>query len=186
MRFLSLFQHDSSKPLPRTGGSSGEDLMLALKQRARRRLVGAVVLVVATVITLPLIFDSGQKKGEARTPNIAHTQPILSAPSQAVVTQAQSLIETDQSTVRGVQRKTAQGDVSLQSGRALSTGANVRDMATTSLSDGEIVMQDTRVEGHKKEIGSASSVPLAVKFSIKAGAFASEERARNWVAKLKA
>ncbi|MFZ6817676.1 SPOR domain-containing protein [Undibacterium sp. Ji22W] len=46
--------------------NSSDDLALPEKKRARRRLIGAVALVLAAVIGLPMVFDSEPKQGTSK------------------------------------------------------------------------------------------------------------------------
>lgn len=59
-----------------TKNISEEELLL--RKRARRRLVGAIVLVVFSVIVLPIIFDEPKPENEQH--EIAVTIPLASCP----------------------------------------------------------------------------------------------------------
>jgi DedD protein len=181
----------------------GLDPELPQKQRARRRLIGAVVLVGAAVIVLPLVFD-------------AKPRPV----TDAVAVQIQ-----DQPVDRGA--KISGDEPKVASRRSAPRAAGPSGDQTQALDQGEEVVaandapvassaapaaapQNTQAPkpSSPKTIASltspAESKPAAKpaqqaqqsaapgndakdgKFILLIGAFASEDRARNWLGKLKA
>ncbi len=71
--------------------NSPDEIALPEKKRARRRLIGAVALVLAAIITLPMVFDSEPKPGSQKisieipskdTPLVS-TNPVRNANSPA-------------------------------------------------------------------------------------------------------
>jgi len=169
----------------------GLDPELPQKQRARRRLIGALVLVGAAVIVLPLVFD-------------AKPRPV----TDAVAVQIQ-----DQPVDRGAK---AHGDEpKVASRRSTSRAAGASGDPAQALDQGEEVVaaNDAPVPSAAasasntpaaKPTPPADAKPLAKpaqqtqqaatpsadakdgKFILLIGAFADEKRASNWLAKLKA
>lgn len=132
------------------------------KQRARRRLIGAVVLVVAAVIVLPIVFE---------------TKP-----------------------------RPVSEDVSVKVANGVSQKPRVEPRKADPLPPAPAARNDTAALDAGEEIVSAPQKPAATapadkpaqkaeakaearqgsgKYLILIGAFSSEERAKNWLAKLK-
>lgn len=185
----------------------GLDPELPQKQRARRRLIGAVVLVGAAVVVLPLVFD-------------AKPRPL----TDAVAVQIQ-----DQPVDRGAKASTDEPKVA--SRRSASRGTNATADQAQALDQGEEVVSgdEAPAAGAKAPVPAAAqntppakpTAPKTVasltppaepkpapkpiqpapqpaqqaaasntdanggKFILLIGAFASEDRARNWLGKLK-
>ncbi|WP_413708159.1 SPOR domain-containing protein [Ralstonia sp. Ralssp110] len=178
----------------------GLDPELPQKQRARRRLIGALVLVGAAVIVLPLVFD-------------AKPRPV----TDAVAVQIQ-----DQPVDRGAKASTDEPKVASRRS-ASRPAASSTDQAQALDQGEEVVASDdapseaqnppaaTKPTTPPKPVASltppAESKPTAKpaqpaaqptqqtaaastdanggKFILLIGAFASEDRARNWLGKLK-
>ena len=169
----------------------GLDPELPQKQRARRRLIGALVLVGAAVIVLPLVFD-------------AKPRPV----TDAVAVQIQ-----DQPVDRGA--KAAGNEPKVASRRATSRAAGASGDPAQALDQGEEIVAANDAPA-PNAAAPASSTPAAKptppaetkpaakpaqqtqqaatpspdakdgKFVLLIGAFADEKRASNWLAKLKA
>jgi DedD protein len=178
----------------------GLDPELPQKQRARRRLIGAVVLVGAAVIVLPVVFD-------------AKPRPV----TDAVAVQIQ-----DQPIDRGAKALT--GEPKVASRRSASRGTGASADQAQALDQGEEVVAGNDVPAATPNTPAAKpttpppktvasqtppteSKPAAKsaqsaaqpaqqaaapsidanggKFVLLIGAFASEDRARNWLGKLK-
>ncbi|NMV41700.1 SPOR domain-containing protein [Ralstonia insidiosa] len=178
----------------------GLDPELPQKQRARRRLIGAVVLVGAAVVVLPLVFD-------------AKPRPV----TDAVAVQIQ-----DQPIDRGAKASTDEPKVasrrsaprapgsSADQPQALDQGEEVVASADTPSPSSPAPAQNTPSAQPTPPKTVASLTPPADakpaakpaqpapqtaapsadasgnKFVLLIGAFASEDRARNWLSKLKA
>ena len=178
----------------------GLDPELPQKQRARRRLIGAVVLVGAAVVVLPLVFD-------------AKPRPV----TDAVAVQIQ-----DQPIDRGAKASTDEPKVasrrsaprapgsSADQPQALDQGEEVVASADTPSPNSPAPAQNTPSAqptppktvasltpsaDAKPAANPAQPAPQAAapsadasgnKFVLLIGAFASEDRARNWLSKLKA
>lgn len=187
-----------SRASRRDDDDDGLDPQLPQKQRARRRLIGAVVLVGAAVIVLPLVFD-------------AKPRPV----TDAVAVQIQ-----DQPVDRGANASSDEPKVASRRSRpratqdqaqALDQGEEVvasTDAPAPSTNAGAPQAQPDAKPTPPKTVASTTPVPEPKpaakppqqaqqaaapaadpkdgKFILLIGAFASEERAHNWLSKLKA
>ncbi|WER46905.1 SPOR domain-containing protein [Cupriavidus sp. WKF15] len=143
------------------------------KQRARRRLIGAVVLVVAAVIVLPIIFETKPRPvSEDVSVKVAGGQGTQKPKVEA--RKADPLPPAPQS-------QQARGDSAeaLDAGEELvSTPAKPAAVADKPAARAETRPAESKTADAKQQ-GSG-------KYLILIGAFSSEERAKNWLAKLKA
>src|SRR5690625_1806208 len=73
MGFFSRNSSKTSKQSKRTT-TSGQNEMAELRVRARRRLLGALILVLAAVIIVPQVFDSNPDQSYSETPQVVVAQ----------------------------------------------------------------------------------------------------------------
>ncbi len=152
---------------------SAADSEQRLRQRARWRLLGACILVAISVALLPALLDIAP-------------QPVT---SMADIKMRQQHTDTTASALIEVTPPSAASSISRSSVNALSANP-----AETALSQGEEV-----VSQHRMPLGTRDTLAMTnnnepglqtnqttTKFFLKAGVFASETRAYNWLAKLKA
>lgn len=172
------------------------DPTLPEKQRARRRLVGAIALVVAAVIVLPMVLDSHPKpvtddvqidipnrpSHQAAAANdedasdvqagVAHDEPPASepaaAPTPAVAAKAQA--KPDAKEAKKPQTAAAKAPSAAQPAQD-TAAASVRAPAATATADGD---------------ASSPASPPGARFALQLGAFRDDATARNWATKLKA
>ncbi|MDK3021202.1 SPOR domain-containing protein [Cupriavidus taiwanensis] len=135
------------------------------KQRARRRLIGAVVLMVAAVIVLPIVFETKPRPVSddvsvkvangvgAQKPRVEprKADPLPPAPA-------------------------ARNDAALDAGEEIVNAPKAAAPAADKPEPKPEAKAETR----------ADTKPGSGKYLILIGAFSSEERARGWLAKLKA
>lgn len=177
------------------------DPTLPEKQRARRRLVGAIALVVAAVIVLPMVLDSHPKpvtddvqidipnrpSHQAAAANdedasdvqagVAHDEPPASepaaAPTPAVAAKAQA--KPDAKEAKKPPTAAAKASSAAQKPAAQpaqdTAAASVRAPAATATADGD---------------ASSPASPPGARFALQLGAFRDDATARNWATKLKA
>lgn len=177
------------------------DPTLPEKQRARRRLVGAIALVVAAVIVLPMVLDSHPKpvtddvqidipnrpSHQAAAANdedasdvqagVAHDEPPASepaaAPTPAVAAKAQA--KPGAKEAKKPQTAAAKAPSAAQKPAAQpaqdTAAASVRAPAATATADGD---------------ASSPASPPGARFALQLGAFRDDATARNWATKLKA
>lgn len=139
------------------------------KQRARRRLIGAVVLVVAAVIVLPIVFETKPR-------------PVSEDVSVKVA-----------NGVTGGQGGSQKPRVEPRKADPLPPAPAARNDAAALDAGEEIVsapQKPTAAAAADKPPQKAEARPEAKqgsgKYLILIGAFSSEERAKDWLAKLKA
>lgn len=174
------------------------DPTLPEKQRARRRLVGAIALVVAAVIVLPMVLDSHPKpvtddvqidipnrpSHQAAAANdedasdvqagVAHDEPPASepaaAPTPAVAAKAQAKPDAKEA------KKPPTAAAKVPSAAQKPAAQPAQDTAAAS------------VRAPAATAGGASSPasPPGARFALQLGAFRDDATAGNWATKLKA
>lgn len=173
MGLFSLFSSRKSDDEPMGRASRGrrsavldDDMLdpdLPQKQRARRRLIGAVVLMLLAVIFLPLLFESQPKPVNEDVavlmpraePARARTAPAPARPAERDAPAAQGLDDGE-------------------------TVVPAPAMAQPS-------KRPASEEPAKADAPAKAEAPAkSGKYIILIGAFSSEERAKNWQAKLRA
>ncbi len=186
-----------SRAARRDDDDDGLDPELPQKQRARRRLIGAVVLVGAAVVLLPLVFD-------------AKPRPV----TDAVAVQIQ-----DQPVDRGTKASGDEPKVASRRSAPRATGSSADQAQALDQGEEVVAANDTPVASVPAQNAPAAkpTPPKTVanltppaepkpaakpaqpaqqaatpsadakdgKFVLLIGAFASEDRARNWLGKLK-
>ena len=150
-------------------------------QRARHRLIGAAVLVLVAIIVLPRVLDS---KPKTVSNDIAVTI-VSSLPAAAPPPSAEPKSEQAKpATTPALPAAAAPAPVApIASAPAKPLASSPADK-TMGLAAGEEVV----VAAKSNANGSASTnanPSASGKFVIQIGAFASEERANGWIAKLK-
>ena len=171
MGLFSLFSSRKSDDEPMGRASRGrrsavldDDMLdpdLPQKQRARRRLIGAVVLMLLAVIFLPLLFESQPKPvNEDVAVLMPRTEPVRprAAPARPAEPEAPA----------------AQG---LDDGETVVPAPPAAQPAKRPAAE-----EPARSERSERAEAPAKSG----KYIIMIGAFSSEERAKNWQAKLRA
>jgi DedD protein len=155
------------------------------KQRARRRLIGAVVLTVAAVIVLPILFETeprpavdniavrlsnGHAGDDARArPEQKKAAALPPAPQSKIDAQA---LDAGEELISGTPGETRPAE-------KVAARAADKPAEKTAEKPAEKPAADKPVQADAKPAGSG-------KFVILVGAFSSEDKARNWAAKLKA
>ncbi|WP_114653040.1 SPOR domain-containing protein [Polynucleobacter necessarius] len=182
-----------NKLAPRSFQRAQESEELALtedpeQQRARHRLIGAAVLVLIAVVSLPHILDNKPKSvnndiavnivtslpapNAAMPTNEEKTKPVASIPAPIVgkeVSQPKELVVAPTPDVKPETKPNI---------------ATPKVASTIGLAAGEEVVAipnatpKSKAEEPPKKVGS-------VKYIIQIGAFASEERAKGWINKMK-
>lgn len=184
-----------SRRTERTGDADAMllDPTLPEKQRARRRLVGAIALVIAAVIVLPMVLDSHPKP---LTNDIAIDIPnrpanVPARPEDDSPDEPATVPEREHSAKSA---KTGQAESSPQPGRpAQSATADndapslAQDSRTASAKpQAQIARQASSSVGAGKTAPGAPNAPPGARFAVQLGAFANDASARQWEGKLKA
>lgn len=203
LEFDSRRGRTAKRVAPRSFQRAAEAEELALtedpeQQRARHRLIGAAVLVLIAVVGLPRILDSKPKsapndiavnivtslpipgaetKSEEKPKAEAPAEPAKEAPKAVVVPPAPDVKTESKPEIK----QEAKADTK-------PAAPAVNKSGTLGLAAGEEVVAATppKVDKPKTDDASKSSTTNGSgKYVIQIGAFASEERAKGWIAKLK-
>jgi len=189
----SVVRRTAKRAAPRSFQRAAEAEELALtedpeQQRARHRLIGAAVLVLIAVVGLPRILDNSPKKAPNDIAiNIVTSLPIPGAdakpedkPKAEVVAEPAKEIPkvapiSEPKAEAKVETKPAPAPskasgLGLAAGEEIVAAPNAKPKADSTSSD--------NLSGNSTANGSG-------KYVIQIGAFASEERAKGWIAKLK-
>jgi DedD protein len=205
LEFDSRGGRTARRAAPRSFQRAAEAEELALtedpeQQRARHRLIGAAVLVLIAVVGLPRILDSKPKsspndiavnivtslpipgaetkpenkpetKPEEKPKAEVVTEPAKEAPKVAAVPEIKSEVKTE------------------AKAETKSPAPAVNKAGTLGLAAGEEVVASASPKAETKPNTEDTTKPATAngsgKYVIQIGAFASEERAKGWIAKLK-
>ncbi len=142
------------------------------KQRARRRLIGAVVLLVAAVIVLPIVFEHKPRPvSEDVAVKVANGQGATQKPK----------VEARKADPLPPAPSAARNDAALDAGEELVSAPLLRP--TSRRPRPSPTPKSPRPSPRTSRLDKASG---SGKYMILIGAFSSEERAKNWLSKLKA
>lgn len=148
------------------------------KQRARRRLIGAVVLLAVAVIVLPIVFEHKPRPvSDDVAVSVANGQGAQKPKVEA--RKAQALPPS---------ANAGRNDAALDAGEEIVTApatdkprADARPEAKADAKPEAKVAETKPAEARPADKPAAANT----KYLILIGAFSSEERAKNWLAKLK-
>jgi len=189
-----------------SGGRSGQESLLdptlPEKQRARRRLVGAIALVLAAVVVLPMVLDSHPKPASddiaVNIPRASKTPAALppsamNTPVPAADVTAPEDIPSDnpQLAASGVSPASAASDAPAKRNSPTSSAAPVQHAAAAkapqtapsrAASSASPNLPASQPVTHPAAGGNAA----ASRFVVSVGSFASDASAHAWLNKLKA
>ena len=180
-----------NKLAPRSFQRAQESEELALtedpeQQRARHRLIGAGVLVLIAVVGLPRILDNKPKMvSNDIAVNIVTSLPsptpalpvVADKPKPQEVAKEKEAPSTKESVISAVPEAKIDAKTEAKSTPA----ANKAN--TIGLAAGEEVVNTSAAKPKTEEI--PKKLTSSGKYVIQIGAFASEERAKGWIAKMK-
>lgn len=203
-----------SRRTERTGDADAMllDPTLPEKQRARRRLVGAIALVIAAVIVLPMVLDSRPRPSTsgiaidiprlpANVPTRADNDPpedAAAVPERAGESAAATGMQPPQPVPPrerfAKSAKTGQEASPPQLGKAAQSAAadndapsSAHDSPTASAKpQAQIARQASAAAGAGKTAYGAPNAPAGARFAVQLGVFADDASARQWEGKLKA
>ncbi len=201
LEFDSRGGRTARRAAPRSFQRAAEAEELALtedpeQQRARHRLIGAAVLVLIAVVGLPRVLDSKPKSA----PNDIAVNIVTSLPIPGTETKTETKPETkpeEKSKAEVVTEPAkeapkvaavpeAKPEAKLE---AKPTAPAVNKAGTLGLAAGEEVVATTGPKTDAKpnaeDAAKAATTNGSGKYVIQIGAFASEERAKGWITKLK-
>jgi len=173
----------------------GLDPQLPQKQRARRRLIGAVVLVGAAVVVLPLVFDAKPRPVTDAVAVQIQGQPVDHG---AKASTGEPKVASRRSAPRNAGSSAEQAQALDQGEEVVATNdapAPAQNTASPKPTPPKTIVSLTPPAEPKPAAKPAQPAQQAAapstdgnggKFVLLIGAFASEDRARNWLGKLKA
>jgi DedD protein len=179
----------TKNPAPRSFQRAAEAEELALtedpeQQRARHRLIGAAVLVLIAVVGLPRILDNKPKSVTNDIAiNIVTSLPIPSVDTKPTE-KPKTEVSSESSSKEAVNESKAdpKPEVKVEA-KAETKSANPAPPKSTVLGLG--LGSGEEVVGAPNNTSASPAPNGSGKFVIQIGAFASEERAKGWIAKLK-
>jgi len=185
----------AKNPTPRSFQRAAEAEELALtedpeQQRARHRLIGAAVLVLIAVVGLPRILDSKPKSvNNDIAVNIVTSLPTPSAepkPSEKPKTDASSkeVVAEPKADVKSEVKPEVKPDAKVEAKPDVKSVAPAKSAGLGLAAGEEVISTQTKPKAEDGADKSPASTGSG-KFVIQIGAFASEERAKGWIAKLK-
>ena len=194
---------------PRSFQRAAEAEELALtedpeQQRARHRLIGAAVLVLVAVVGLPRVLDNKPKSvNNDIAVNIVTSLPTpIADPKPQEAPKAQASVEVTKELPKDLPKEiskestkvapTLEVKPEVKPEPKVDTKTEVKSSAPTpnkptviGLAAGEEVVATAPPKAKLDDAPKASTSTGSGKYVIQIGAFASEERAKGWIAKLK-
>ncbi|SPR97551.1 SPOR domain-containing protein [Cupriavidus taiwanensis] len=144
------------------------------KQRARRRLIGAVVLMVAAVIVLPIVFET-KPRPVSDDVSVKVANGVTSSQKPRVEPRKADPLPPAPAS-----------PASRNDAAALDAGEEIVNAPKPSAAAADKPAQRTEAKPEPKPETRAEAKTGSGKYLILIGAFSSEERAKGWLAKLKA
>ncbi len=149
------------------------------KQKARHRLVGAAVLVLIAVIGLPKVFDSQPKK--------VNNDVVLQMVASVVEPPKGDEKKVPAESVKTEEKVDPVAKTEVKPTVAEETKSKTADKSNKSaekgLDKGEEIVEEVKPTSKDTDSKVANN---ASKFILQIGAFSSQDRAKNWISKLKA
>jgi len=196
----SVGRRSAKRAAPRSFQRAAEAEELALtedpeQQRARHRLIGAAVLVLIAVVGLPRILDNKPKSAPNDIAvNIVTSLPIPGSdakpedkPKAEVI--AEPVKEAPKVTAAPEPKVEAKQDAKQESKAEAKIETKptpaTNKSAAMGLAAGEEVVATPSAKSKADSPTSNAAANSSGKYVIQIGAFASEERAKGWIAKLK-
>ncbi len=181
----------AKNPTPRSFQRAAEAEELALtedpeQQRARHRLIGAAVLVLIAVVGLPRILDSKPKSVN----NDIAVNIVTSLPTPSAEPKPTEKSKTDVSSKEVVVEPKAEVKAEIKPETKVEAKPDVKPVAPAKsaglgLAAGEEVVSTQTKPKAEETTDKSLATTGSGKFVIQIGAFASEERAKGWITKLK-
>jgi DedD protein len=190
LEFDSRGGRTAKRAAPRSFQRAAEAEELALtedpeQQRARHRLIGAAVLVLIAAVGLPRILDSKPKL----VPNDIAVNIVTSLPIPGAETKSEEKPKTEVP-VEAPKEAHKVAAASMSNVKSdLKYAPAITKSGTLGLAAGEEVITASDAKANSKSKVDDTTKPATTnssgKYVIQIGAFASEERAKSWIAKLK-
>lgn len=141
------------------------------KQRARRRLIGAVVLLAAAIIVLPIVFEHKPRPvSDDVAVSVANGQGASQKPK----------VEPRKAEPLPPSANAGRNDAALDAGEEIVNAPAADKPRTEPKADAKVADVKPAADAKPADKPAANT-----KYLILIGAFSSEDRAKNWLAKLK-
>jgi DedD protein len=164
------------------------DPMLPEKQRARRRLVGAIAMVVAAVVILPMVLDSHPKPVTSDIAIDIPSRPVPKAGAADADTQAG--IPPDSAAATGASGAVMAGAAPHGGPAASSGAANGLPVARTTPPAKRAGAAPTQAAAnppmHAPTGSGSPASPPGNRFAVELGSFPNDVSAKPWVTRLQA
>jgi DedD protein len=186
----SVGRRSAQRAAPRSFQRAAEAEELALtedpeQQRARHRLIGAAVLVLIAVVGLPRILDSSPKLA----PNDIAINIVTSLPIPGTNSRPEEKAKTEvvAESVKEAPKPALAPESKVEVKPEPKAGAKAEPKPTPapSKTPGLGLAAGEEIIAVPSNSGSNGATNGSGKYVIQIGAFASEERAQGWIAKLK-
>jgi DedD protein len=186
----SVGRRSAQRAAPRSFQRAAEAEELALtedpeQQRARHRLIGAAVLVLIAVVGLPRILDSSPKLA----PNDIAINIVTSLPIPGTNSRPEEKVKTEvvAEPVKEAPKPALPPESKVEVKPEPKAGAKAEPKPTPapSKTPGLGLAAGEEIIAVPSNSGSNGATNGSGKYVIQIGAFASEERAQGWIAKLK-
>jgi DedD protein len=196
LRASSTRSRTDSRFIGRGSRASTDDSVLTEDpehQRARHRLIGAAVLVLVAIIVLPRVLDSKPKSvSNDIAVTIVSSLPVVAPPQPTAPPSAEPKSEEAKTATKPAVPAPAPAMDAKESSKSTppAAAAPAKPLAsspadkTMGLAAGEEIVVAPKSNANGPATANANS-STSGKFVIQIGAFASEERANGWIAKLK-
>ena len=196
LRASSTRSRTDSRFIGRGSRASTDDSVLTEDpehQRARHRLIGAAVLVLVAIIVLPRVLDSKPKSvSNDIAVTIVSSLPVVAPPQPTAPPSAEPKSEEAKTATKPAVPAPAPAIDAKESSKSTppAAAAPAKPLAsspadkTMGLAAGEEIVVAPKSNANGPATANANS-STSGKFVIQIGAFASEERANGWIAKLK-
>lgn len=191
---LPFFNRPSTKSNSRAADELTED---PERQKARHRLIGAVFLVTVAVAGLPILFDSQPKQHPhdiaiqiiqpgAKDQKLAESKsdPADKNPKNSVATDSKEVKKDDAKESKDTKEAKDVKDTKQAKKEEVKSDKTAAPVNKT-LDKGEEVVAILENRQDKKPETKSENSATSSKYMIQIGAFSSEERVKNWQAKLK-
>ncbi len=185
-----------NKLAPRSFQRAQESEELALtedpeQQRARHRLIGAAVLVAIAVVGLPRILDDKPKSFNndiainivTSLPSPTQNSPVQEEKPKPVIAAESAPKETEALAAKSAPSSAVESKVEAKPDIKSTPAPSPAKASVMGLAAGEEVVTAPAPKASNEEIPKKLST--SGKFVIQIGAFASEERAKGWISKMK-
>jgi DedD protein len=170
------------------------DPTLPEKQRARRRLIGAIALVVAAVVVLPMILDTHPKPVTDDIAIDIPSRPAPKTPARGEADDIQAGVAPDSPPAAAdaapglAAANPPAASAPVAAPKSTQTAQAKKPAPATTTAKRQALPSDTDVQpgSSSNEDAGTPAAPPGARYALQLGSFADDAKARSWQAKLKA